>query len=109
MCYGDGTFRDSFFESGLRCDRRERGWQKRRTGSADTAWAMSQENVEIVRRGFEAWNAGDMDALRELYDPGIIWRRPEGWPEPGPYVGSGGGHAPVRSSCARPGTPTALN
>jgi ketosteroid isomerase-like protein len=48
---------------------------------------MSQQNVEIVRRGFEAWNAGDMDALRELYDPGIIWRPPEGWPEPGPYVG----------------------
>jgi uncharacterized protein len=48
---------------------------------------MSQENVEVVRRGFEAWNTGDMDALRELYDPGIIWRAPEGWPEPGPYVG----------------------
>jgi ketosteroid isomerase-like protein len=48
---------------------------------------MSQENVEIVRRGFDAWNTGDMDALRELYDPGIIWQAPEGWPEPGPYVG----------------------
>jgi ketosteroid isomerase-like protein len=48
---------------------------------------MSEENVEIVRRGFEAWNAGDMDALRVLYDPGIIWRPPEGWPEPGPYAG----------------------
>jgi hypothetical protein len=22
---------------------------------------MSQENVEVIRRGFEAWNAGDMD------------------------------------------------
>jgi uncharacterized protein len=48
---------------------------------------MSQENVEIVRRGFEAWNAGDMDALREIFDPGIVWRAPEGWPEPGPYIG----------------------
>jgi uncharacterized protein len=48
---------------------------------------MSQENVEIVRRGFEAWNAGDMDAWRELLDPGVIWRGPEGWPEPGPYAG----------------------
>jgi ketosteroid isomerase-like protein len=48
---------------------------------------MSQENVEIVRAAFEAWNAGDMDALRESYDPGIVWRGPEGWPEPGPYVG----------------------
>jgi uncharacterized protein len=48
---------------------------------------MSQENVEIVRAGLEAWNAGDMDAFRELYDPDIIMRTPEGWPEPGPYVG----------------------
>jgi uncharacterized protein len=48
---------------------------------------MSQENVEVVRAVFEAWNAGDMHAVRESYDPGIIWRPPEGWPEPGPYAG----------------------
>ena len=48
---------------------------------------MSEEKLEVMRRGFEAWNIGDMDALRELYDPDIIWRPPEGWPEPGPYVG----------------------
>jgi ketosteroid isomerase-like protein len=48
---------------------------------------MSRENVEVVRAAYEAWNGGDMDALRELYDPEIIWRPPEGWPEPGPFVG----------------------
>jgi ketosteroid isomerase-like protein len=48
---------------------------------------MSQENVEIVRAGFAAWNAGDMDPLRELYHPDAIMRMPEGWPEPGPYYG----------------------
>jgi ketosteroid isomerase-like protein len=48
---------------------------------------MSQENIEIVRRGFEAWNAGDVDALRALYDPAIIMRAPPNWPEPGPFVG----------------------
>jgi ketosteroid isomerase-like protein len=48
---------------------------------------MSQENVEIVRAFFEAWNAGDMDALREMYDPDIIVRMLEDWPEPGPFVG----------------------
>ena len=43
---------------------------------------MSQENVEIVRRAFEAWNAGSSDVLRELYDPNaIIVRGLEGWPE----------------------------
>ena len=48
---------------------------------------MSQENVEIVRATFEAWNAGDMDAFREYFDPGVILRPLEGWPEPGPFVG----------------------
>jgi uncharacterized protein len=48
---------------------------------------MSQENVEVVRGVFEAWNAGDMDAVRELFDPDVMWRVAEGWPEPGPFVG----------------------
>jgi ketosteroid isomerase-like protein len=48
---------------------------------------MSQENVEIVRSLFDAWNAGDMDAIRQACDPAIIVRSPEGWPEPGPYFG----------------------
>jgi ketosteroid isomerase-like protein len=48
---------------------------------------MSRENVEVVQRAIEAWNAGDMDAFRELCDPDIIMRTPEGWPEPGPFVG----------------------
>ena len=48
---------------------------------------MSQENVKVVRAHFEAWNAGDMDAHRELYDPDVIARMPAGWPEPGPFVG----------------------
>ena len=48
---------------------------------------MSQENVEIVRAVFAAWNAGDMDAIRELYHPDAVMRSAEGWPEPGPYYG----------------------
>ena len=48
---------------------------------------MSQENVEVVRKLIAAWNAGDMDAFREQYDPEIIMRPPERWPEPGPFVG----------------------
>ena len=48
---------------------------------------MSQENVEIVRASFDAWNAGDMDAYRDLYDAHAVLRTPEGWPEPGPYFG----------------------
>ena len=48
---------------------------------------MSQENVEVVKAAFEAWNAGDMDALREMHDPDVIARPLEGWPEPWPYLG----------------------
>jgi ketosteroid isomerase-like protein len=48
---------------------------------------MSQENVEIARATNTAWNAGDMDAFRELHDPDVIMRFAEGWPEPGPFVG----------------------
>jgi uncharacterized protein len=48
---------------------------------------MSQVNVEVVRAGFEAWNAGDMDAFRELLAAEVILRPVEDWPEPGPYEG----------------------
>jgi ketosteroid isomerase-like protein len=43
--------------------------------------------VEVVKASYEAWNAGDMDAYRELYDPDAVVRPPEGWPEPGPFFG----------------------
>ena len=48
---------------------------------------MSQENVQIVRAAYEAWNAGDMDAWADFLAPDVISRPPEGWPEPGPFVG----------------------
>ena len=48
---------------------------------------MSQENVEIVRASLTAWNTEDLQALREFYDPDCIVKPPEGWPEPGPFVG----------------------
>ena len=48
---------------------------------------MSHENAEIVRALFEGWNAGDMDAFRELYDPDAVMRMAETWPEPGSYFG----------------------
>jgi len=48
---------------------------------------MSQENVAVVRNYFDAWNSGDMEAVRELYDPDAIMRAAPDWPEPGPFVG----------------------
>ena len=49
---------------------------------------MSQENVEVIRSFFVAFNAWDMDCLRDMYDPDVVIRRElEGWPETGPLVG----------------------
>ena len=48
---------------------------------------MSQEDVEVVRRGFTAWNAGDMDGVREAYDRDAVMRYHGDFPEPGPFVG----------------------
>jgi ketosteroid isomerase-like protein len=49
---------------------------------------MSRENIEVVRAVFPAWNAGNMDAIRELNDPDVIFATGlEGWPEQGPFVG----------------------
>jgi ketosteroid isomerase-like protein len=48
---------------------------------------MSQENVEVLRELVAAWNAGDMDAVREIHAPDVVTRPPDGWPEPGPFVG----------------------
>jgi ketosteroid isomerase-like protein len=32
---------------------------------------MSRENVEAVRRGLEAWNDGDLDAMLKVLDPEV--------------------------------------
>jgi ketosteroid isomerase-like protein len=46
---------------------------------------MSQENVEIVRAAYDAWNAGDTDAVRDFHHPNVIARYGAAWPEP--FVG----------------------
>ena len=32
---------------------------------------MSRENVEVLRRGLEAWNRGDLEAMLEALDPEV--------------------------------------
>jgi ketosteroid isomerase-like protein len=48
---------------------------------------MSQENVEVVRRLYQAYNAGDLAAFGALCHPDVIMHHVEEWPEPGPSVG----------------------
>ena len=40
-------------------------------GVRDTGQAMSQENVEVVRRAIEAFSSGDLDAAVQMADPEI--------------------------------------
>jgi ketosteroid isomerase-like protein len=39
---------------------------------------VSQENVEVVRRSWEAFNRGGLDAIEEFWHPDIEWRAAEG-------------------------------
>jgi len=39
---------------------------------------MSEENVEVVRRSWEALERGGLDAAAEFWDPDIEWRAVEG-------------------------------
>jgi ketosteroid isomerase-like protein len=48
---------------------------------------MSQENMEIVRAVNEAWIAGDVQRTWDSYDPDVVMRTVEEWPEAGPYFG----------------------
>ena len=39
---------------------------------------MSQANVEVVRRAFQAFADRGLDAMAEFWDPDIVWRAAEG-------------------------------
>ena len=40
---------------------------------------MSQENVEIMRRAYAAYDSGGLDAFAEFWHPEIEWRAVEGY------------------------------
>jgi len=48
---------------------------------------MSQENVEIARAAFAAWNAGDIDAVLAHFHPERVYHPREDEPDPSPHVG----------------------
>ena len=50
---------------------------------------MSQENIAVAREAIEAWNAGEMERLRDCYDPDAVmtFDSSANWPEPGPFIG----------------------
>jgi uncharacterized protein len=36
----------------------------------------ADENAAIIRRGYEAFNSGDMETLTEIFDEGAVWHTP---------------------------------
>jgi hypothetical protein len=49
---------------------------------------MSQENVEIVRAYFSAWNAGGLDAAREFWSDDLEWQDAPEMPDAASYKGA---------------------
>ncbi len=43
--------------------------------------------MEIVRRGFEAFNTEGLSGMERFWDPGIVWHTDPLVPEPGEYSG----------------------
>lgn len=58
---------------------------------------MSQENVELVRAGFEAFEGGDIEAVVRLCDPDIVVVEPPELPDAKTHRG----HAGVRDTFGR--------
>jgi ketosteroid isomerase-like protein len=48
---------------------------------------MSEENREIVRRYYDAWNAGGVDAIRAFWIDDVEWQDAPGMPDSGVYYG----------------------
>ena len=48
---------------------------------------MAEDNVSLVRRGYEAWNRGDLEGIIARLDPEIQWIGHPALPESGPLRG----------------------
>ena len=51
---------------------------------------MSQENVELVKRSFEAFSRGGIEAALSYFDPEVEWIGPPEWLEDHLYKGHDG-------------------
>jgi ketosteroid isomerase-like protein len=48
---------------------------------------MSQENAEMVRAAFEAWNAGELQDVLSHFHPELVYHPRADEPDPSPHVG----------------------
>src|SRR3978361_1510234 len=72
-------------ENSRRSDRGARGRSYGRL--RDTARGMSQENLDVVRRGYEAFARGDIDAAIEFMHPQVEAHDPPEAPDATIYRG----------------------
>jgi ketosteroid isomerase-like protein len=42
---------------------------------------MSQETVELVQRGYDLWNAGQMEAAKVMFAADLVMSTPPDWPD----------------------------
>jgi ketosteroid isomerase-like protein len=54
---------------------------------------MSQQNVEVVRKSFEAHRTGGIEAALPFYAPDLVWDPGPDWIEDGEYRGHEGARA----------------
>ena len=42
---------------------------------------MSRSNVELVQRGYDLWNAGEMEVAKVMFAPDLVMSTPPDWPD----------------------------
>jgi ketosteroid isomerase-like protein len=42
---------------------------------------MSQQNVSLVKRGYELWNTREMEAAKVMFAPDLVMSTPPDWPD----------------------------
>ena len=55
--------------------------------ACDDTRPVSSDNSELVQRGYEAWNRGDVDDVMSFLDPEVEWRGYTHIPESGTLQG----------------------
>jgi len=55
-----------------------------------SASALAQENLDIVRRVYDAWCSGDPARAFDYLDPEVVWEAIEDAPDAGTYRGHSG-------------------
>ena len=58
--------------------------------AGDTACAMAEENVKLIRESFAAWERGDLDWLDRHTDPQVEIAQPPNLPGTSTYTGKEG-------------------